>query len=311
MKKIKVIVTGGCGFIGSHLVDRLVNMNYEVHVVDDLSAVSNDKFYFNPNAKYHKESIMNREMIENIFTDVKIVFHLAAESRIQTAIINPEYAYTVNLLGTFSILEASKKFGVEKFILSSTSSVYGLTDFLPTSEENALNCLNPYSLSKFFSEELSRQYTNCFSVVIFRYFNVFGERSPNKGMYAPVVGIFLNQLANNQPLTIVGDGNQRRDFVHVDDVVSANILAAKSDNYFSGDIFNVGSGKNYSINEISKAISKNFINLPFREGEAKNTLADISKISKFLGFKPTTDIIDWINKKLQNNNGNNNCCINL
>ncbi len=299
MGKTKVIVTGGCGFIGSHLVDELVNRNYDVHVIDDLSAVSNEKFYFNDSAKYYKISILEKDKIDDIFLNVDHVFHLAAESRIQTAIQNPEYAYKVNLLGTLVILELCKKHKIKRFLLSSTSSIYGLTEKLPTSEKEQSNCLNPYSQSKFFSEQLCEQYKLYFDIIIFRYFNVFGERSPVNGQYAPVVGIFLNQLSENRPLTVVGDGKQTRDFIHVSDVVSANIKSMEFDGQFNCEVFNIGSGYNYSINEISKSISEKVEFIPQRPGEAMSTLADVNKIKQKINFSTSVDLIDWI-KKIKN-----------
>jgi UDP-glucose 4-epimerase len=299
MKKIKVIVTGGCGFIGSHLVDELVKKNYDVHVIDDLSAVSNEKFYFNELATYHKISIVSHELLEDIFIDVEYVFHLAAESRIQTAIENPRYAYTVNVIGTLNILELCKKHKIKRLLLSSTSSIYGLTENLPTSENEKTDCLNAYSQSKYFSEQLCHLYKNLFDIVIFRYFNVFGERSPVKGLYAPVIGIFLDQFSNEQPLTIVGDGEQRRDFIHVSDIVKCNINSIESKTNFNCEVYNVGSGLNHSINQIAWMISENFIYIPNRSGEARNTLSDISKIKEKINFTPTINIVDFLNTQIK------------
>jgi UDP-glucose 4-epimerase len=292
----KVIITGGCGFIGSHLVDELVK-KYDVHVIDDLSAVSNEKFYFNDSANYYKISILDKNGINKIFKNCKYVFHLAAESRIQTAIENPGYAYTVNVIGTLNVLEACKEYGIKKIILSSTSSVYGMSDNLPTDENEKLDCLNPYSLSKYFSEQLCKQYSENFDVVVLRYFNVFGDRSPIKGQYAPVIGIFLNQYTKGEPLTVVGDGNQKRDFIHVSEIVSANIKSAESSEIFKGDIFNVGSGVNYSINEIASFISKDLKYIKQRPGEARNTLANIEKIKNYIGFIPSDCLKSYIESK--------------
>ena len=293
---MKVIVTGGNGFIGSHLVDELVSDGYEVHVIDNLSAVSNEKFYFNDNAINHKIDILDREKIDSIFKNAHYVFHLAAESRLQTAISNPTYAYNVNVLGMLNILEACKKHKIKRLLYSSTSSVYGLTNNFPTSENNELSLLNPYSLSKFFGEKMCENYSNDYNldIIIFRYFNVFGERSPIKGQYAPVIGIFLNQKNTNRKLTVVGDGTQRRDFVHVSDVAKVNILGMNSPNSFKSDIFNIGSGENYSINEITKFIGGDSINIAKRPGEAKNTLSDITKVKTILGFNPSIDLKKWI-----------------
>lgn len=294
----KIIVTGGCGFIGSHLVDKLTSYNYDVNVIDDLSATENEKFYFNDRAKYFKLDIQNKDLIEPIFKSVDYVFHLAAESRIQPAIQNPSRAYGVNVIGTLNILELSKKYGIKKIIYSSTSSVYGLTSKLPINEETKIDCLNPYAHSKYLGEELFRQYWKEYNLdsVIFRYFNVFGERSPIKGQYAPVIGIFLNQLKNNAPLTIVGDGMKSRDFIHVSDIVEANILAMNFKSKLEANTINIGNGYNISIKDIANIISKNQIHIPNRPGEAQNTLADIEKSKNILGFKPKIDIIKWLSK---------------
>ena len=242
---MKVIVTGGCGFIGSHIVDRLIELNCQVLVIDDLSASENEQFYFNDKAEYHKIDICEKDKIENLFKDVDYVFHLAAESRIQPAIKNPSRAYNVNVIGTLNILELSRKYNIKKVMYSSTSSVYGLTNHLPTSENTLIDCLNPYAHSKYTGEELFRQYWKEYNVdsVIFRYFNVFGERSPIKGQYAPVVGIFLNQLKNNTDLTIVGDGLKKRDFIYVGDIVSANIDAMNYNGNLESKTINIGSGR--------------------------------------------------------------------
>jgi UDP-glucose 4-epimerase len=293
----KVIVTGGKGFIGSHLVDKLIDLKYEVHVIDDESAESNEKFYENENAIYHKISIndLNKNN-STFFKNAIVVFHLAAESRIGPAIKDPLKAIKVNVLGTGILLELSRHFNIKKFIYSSTSSVYGLKCKIPTDEKTDIDCLNPYSATKFGGEELVRMYSKMYNLdtCIFRYFNVFGERSPTKGVYAPVIGLFFKALESNENLKIVGDGEQRRDFVHVNDVVSANILAFKHDNLLNGEVFNVGCGKNYSINEIASFISKNSEYIPFREGEARNTLANIDKIKNILNYTPNFDVKQWI-----------------
>lgn len=293
---MKVIVTGGCGFIGSHIVDKLVEMCYDVIVIDDLSASENEKFYFNDSATYHKLDISNFEDIEPLFEGVDYVFHLAAESRIQPAIKNPSRAYKVNVIGTLNILESSKKHNIKRVIYSSTSSVYGLSCELPTKETESIDCLNPYSHSKFQGEELFRQYYKMYGLdsVIFRYFNVFGERSPVKGQYAPVVGIFINQMKQSKPLTIVSDGLRKRDFIYVGDIVDVNVSSIFYDGVIGASTFNIGSGENISIYDIARIISDNCIHLEDRPGEADNTLANISKAKEVLGFSPKTDVTNWI-----------------
>jgi UDP-glucose 4-epimerase len=297
----KIIVTGGCGFIGSHIVDKLVDMNHQVLVIDDLSASENERFYFNEKAEYHKIDICDKDQIEVLFSNVEYIFHLAAESRIQPAIKNPSRAYNVNVIGTLNILELSKKYNVKRIMYSSTSSVYGLTNELPTSENVSIDCLNPYAHSKFIGEELFRQYYKEYNVdsVIFRYFNVFGERSPIKGQYAPVVGIFLNQFKNNKDLTIVDDGLKMRDFIYVGDIVDANISAMNSNINLKSTTINIGSGNNISIKNIANLISDKQIHIEARPGEAENTLADITVAKKLLNFNPKTDVKDWIKNSLK------------
>ncbi|MEN6553999.1 MAG: NAD-dependent epimerase/dehydratase family protein [Methanobacterium sp.] len=297
---MKSLVTGGAGFIGSHIVDKLINLGHEVIVIDNESAESNEKFHWNQNAKNYKLDICNYEKTRELYTDVDYVFHLAAEARIQPAIKNPLLAVKTNVLGTATVLQCSREAGVDKVIYSSSSSGYGHNE-IPNNENQIDDCLNPYSVSKISGEKLCSMYTKLFGLktVIFRYFNVYGERQPLKGQYAPVVGIFLRQRAEGNPLTIVGDGEQRRDFTHVSDAVNANILAATinvGDQYY-GQLYNVGPGKNYSINEIANTISNNQINIEPRIGEARETLADNSKIKSVFGWEAKINLMDWITKQ--------------
>jgi UDP-glucose 4-epimerase len=226
---------------------------------------------------------------------------LAAESRIQPSILNPIEAVNNNCVGTCAVLQCSREAGVEKVIYSSTSSGYGLNP-APNIETQQDHCINPYSVSKIAGEKLCSMYHSLFGLktIILRYFNVYGDRSPASGQYAPVVGIFLKQLANKVPLTIVGDGSKKRDFINVLDVAEANVMSAvhfwKESEY--GQVYNVGSGKNFSIKEVADSISINQTFLAPREGEVETTLADISKIANTLGWKPHTDLFEWISKKI-------------
>lgn len=295
----KCLVTGGAGFIGSVLVDRLIELGNKVICIDNESA-KNEIFYWNSKASNIKENILTFEKINKYFQDVDYVFHLAAESRITNAIENPIHTYEVNLLGTENILKSCLIHNVKRFILSSTSSVYGLNK-APNIETDSFDCLNPYSLSKLFSEQISNYYNKNFNlpVTILRYFNVFGARAPSNGQYAPVTGIFMRQFKQNQPLTIVGDGSSLRDFVHVDDVVKANIIFInqKQKNEFN-DTFNVGSGENISVKSIADMISNNQTFVPPRQGEAKITLANIEKIKNITGWMPSTSITKWISDNI-------------
>ena len=276
-------------------------MGHEVVCVDNESAESNEEFYWNPKAYNVKADIVDYTAMKNCMTGIDYVFHLAAESRIQPAILNPIEAVTKNCVGTCTILQAAREIGVKKVIYSSTSSGYGLNP-APNVEAQPDDCLNPYSVSKVNGEKLCTMYTNLFGVktIILRYFNVYGNRHPLKGQYAPVIGIFLRQLRDEEPLTIVGDGEQRRDFTNVLDVVDANILAATKqlDDDAFGQVYNVGTGINHSINEIAEMISDNTEYIPPRLGEARITLAHNSRIKGTLGWEPKIKLEDWIESAL-------------
>jgi UDP-glucose 4-epimerase len=294
---MKSLVTGGAGFIGSNLVDALVELGHEVIVIDNESAESNEKFYWNDKAQNYKYDICDYEKTRPLYEGVDCVFHLAADARIQPAILNPIKAINTNCVGTVTVLQCAREAGVKKVIYSSTSSGYGFNES-PNHENQRDDCLNPYSVSKVAGEKLCKMYNDLFGLktIFFRYFNVYGERSPIKGQYAPVIGIFLRQRKDGEPLTIVGDGEQRRDFTHVSDVVQANILAATKDidNEFYGELYNVGNGINYSINEIANAISENQINIPARIGESRTTLANNGKLRTIFGWRPQVNLMNWI-----------------
>ncbi len=293
------LVTGGAGFIGSHIVEQLIGLGHEVVVVDNEYS-DNEKFHWR-NDTYNVNIDITDKALKNAFTNVDYVFHLAAEARIGPAIENPVNAVNINTIGTCNVLQCARDAGVKKVMYSSTSSGYGLNPS-PNDETQPDDCLNPYSVSKVAGEKICKMYTDLYGLktVIFRYFNVFGERAPKKGQYAPVIGIFLRQLAAGEKLTIVGDGEQRRDFVYVKDVANANIMAALSnaDDEAYGQVYNVGSGKNYSVNDIASFISNDTINIPPRVGEARNSLANIDKIYKTFAWKPETDVEQWIKTQL-------------
>ena len=296
----KSLVTGGAGFIGSNLVDQLLKIGHQVIVIDNEYSDAHEQFYYNDNAEYHNYDIRDAAT-RSLYDNVDYVFHIAAEARIGPSIENPIEAVSINSVGTCTVLQYAREAGVKRVIYSSTSSAYGLQE-PPHVEALPDDCLNPYSVSKVNGEKLCTMYTNLFGLetIIFRYFNVYGNRQPLKGQYAPVIGIFLRQLDREEQLTIVGDGEQRRDFVNVLDVVNANILAAtkKLDKDAFGQVYNVGTGKNYSVNEIASFISDNTINIDARPGEANITLAHISRIQGTLGWEPTIKVEDWIKEVL-------------
>lgn len=297
---MKSLVTGGAGFIGSHIVDALLAKGHEVVVIDNETSTVHDHFYYNHKATYHKLDIADYEATRALYDGVDYVFHCAAESRIQPAILNPLLAIRTNTLGTGTVLQCSREAKVKKVMYSSTSSGYGLINEPPLEETMPDDCLNPYSVSKVSGEKLCSMYTKLFGVktVIFRYFNVYGDREPLKGVYAPVVGLFLRQKKANEPLTIVPDGTQRRDFTHVVDVVNANLLAMEVDHDHYGEVFNVGTGTNHSVLELAAMISDNIVEIEPRIGEAYITLANNQKIRNVLGWAPTKQIGDYVKEKL-------------
>lgn len=294
---MKSLVTGGAGFIGSNMVDKLLSQGHEVVCIDNLSAESNDNFYWNENASNHKVDISEKDQIRGLFEGVDYVFHMAAESRIMNTIDNPVRAVETNSLGTAVVLQCSREAGCKRLVYSSTSSVYGKNSS-PNKETQVPDCLNPYSSSKYSGEMYCRNYYELFGLetVILRYFNVYGNRQPERGQYAPVTAIFARQKRNGESLTVVGDGLQRRDFVNVDDVVDANYRAATVDieKNIIGTAFNVGTGTNYSVLEVAKWISDEISFIPERPGEMRETLADNSKIKEFLGWNPTVDMKNWV-----------------
>jgi len=293
----KVIVTGGAGFIGSTLVDRLVTDNFEVIVIDNESAECNEEFYHNTKAHYFKYDIEDYNLIEPLFKGVDYVFHLAAESRIQPTLDRPVKACMTNIIGTCNVLEASRRNDIKRVMYSSTSSAYGLKNSIPLKETMDRDCLNPYSVTKVAAEDLCKMYYSLYGLesIVFRYFNVYGERQPLKGQYAPVVGLFLEMKKAGNSMTVVGDGLQTRDYTYVGDVVEANVLAMKTSNKDAiAEIYNVGTGTHHSVLDLVNMIKGDHIHLPTRDGEARHTLADNTKIMLDLEWKPRQTIESWI-----------------
>ena len=294
------IVTGGAGFIGSHIVEKLKRLEHMVVVIDNEYS-DNDNFHWRIDTLNVNIDITDYKALKKAFTGADYIFHCAAEARIGPAIENPLNALNINTMGTCNVLQCAREVKAKKVLYSSTSSGYGLNE-APNIETQPDDCLNPYSVSKIAGEKLCKMYTDLYGLntIIFRYFNVFGERAPRKGQYAPVTGIFLRQKEAGESLTIVGDGEQRRDYIYVEDVANANVMAAISnpDDDAYGQVYNVGSGKNYSVNEIASFISDDTINIPPRIGEARNSLANINKIQKTFAWKPEVDVEQWIKTQL-------------
>jgi UDP-glucose 4-epimerase len=306
---MKALVTGGAGFIGSTLVDMLIENSHDVLVIDNESADCNEQFYYNEKVAYHKLDICDYAATRHLYDGVDVVFHLAAESRIQPCIEDPVRAVRTNTLGTGVVLQCAREAGVKRVIYSSTSACYGLKNSPPMVETMPLDCLNPYAFTKIAGEDLCRMYSMMFGLetIIFRYFNVYGERSPIRGQYAPVIGVFTRQRDAGELITVVGDGEQRRDFVHVKDVARANLLAAEFtppeyvvtntimyNSWKWGEIFNIGSGENHSINEIANMVGGEKTHIPPREGEARHTLANTNKAKTLFGWVPQIKVQEWI-----------------
>lgn len=297
---MRALVTGGAGFIGSHLVDALVSLGHDVVVIDNESAELNERFYWNDAASNHRLDVVDYDSIRPLFNDINIVFHLAAESRLQPAMLNPIEAVTKNVVGTTVVLQCAKEASVGRIIYSSTSSGYGMNP-PPNDESQPDDCLNPYSVSKVSAEKLCKMYTDLYGLetIVLRYFNVYGDRSPTGGQYAPVIGIFFSQYQNGKSLTVVGDGTQKRDFIHVSDVVRANIMFAEAslDSSSFGHVYNVASGDNISILTLAKHVSDDIVFIDKRAGEAETTLGNIEKIYNTIGWKPTINILDWVRER--------------
>jgi len=280
---MRVLVTGGAGFIGSNLVDELVKTHH-VTVVDNLSTGKRENI--NPKAEFLYGDISDRRFVAPLPVR-DVVFHTAALARIQPSIKDPIPPHDANVNGTLNMLEYCRR--GSKMIFSGSSSVFK-GDKLPTDEHSTISPKNPYALQKWICEQYIHLYHRLYGLdcAILRYFNVYGERQLTEGSYATVLGIFLKAKSEGEPMQITGDGEQRRDFTYVGDVVAANIAAIT----WRGT-FNIGRGKNYSVNEIADIIGGEKRYIPARPGEVRQTLCDNSKAKKY-GWKPTTEVDQWL-----------------
>ena len=299
---MRCVVTGGAGFIGSNLVDKLIDDGHEVIIFDNYS--TGKKENINPKAKFflvdisHQPSFENKTM-KDVMTGVDVVFHLAALARVQPSIENPIEYHNTNVNGTLNLLKACVDYDVKRFVFSSSSSVYGDVEEkdLPTSEDANLNPMSPYAIHKLIGEQYCKLFSELYGLetVCLRYFNVYGERQPIEGAYTLVMGVFAQQLLNGKPMTIRGDGEQRRDFTYVGDVVDANIRCMDYPLELNGDVFNIGNSDNKSVNQIADMMSGSRTHIePVIEPRA--TLANNSKVKRVLSWKPTEDLEKWISK---------------
>lgn len=299
MKKTKVLVTGGAGFIGSHVVDALIKKGFQVIVIDNLFA--GKKEYVNKKAKFYKLDIRHFKKIKPLFKGVDYVFHLAAIPRVPVSVRDPITTSEVNILGTINVFKASVDAKVKRVIFSSSSSVYGNQKKLPLKESMEPSPISPYALQKFTGEQFAKLFFNLYKIQIvsLRYFNVYGPRISFDSEDSAVIGKFLRQKIEGKPLTIYGSGKQTRAFSYVGDVADANIKAALSKKLEGGEIINVGSTKPYSINYLAKLIGGRIKYLPPRDGDILRSQADITRAKKLLGWKPKVDFENGIKRTSQ------------
>ncbi len=299
----KVIVTGGAGFIGSHLVDRLLRDGHDVLVLDDMSSGRIENLAHvkdNRRLTINKIDVSNYDEIRNHFDGAEWVFHLAALADIVPSIQQPLRYHKANVDGTVAVLEAARRSGVRRFIYAASASCYGIPDLFPTPETAPIRTMYPYALTKYLGEQYMLHWNKVYQLpcLSLRFFNVFGPRSRTTGAYGAVFGVFLAQKLADKPFTVVGDGTQTRDFTFVTDAVEALVQAAESQ--ISGEIFNVGSGGTYSINHLVELLGGEVIYIPKRPGEPDCTFADISKIKRALGWQPKVSFEEGVRIMLDN-----------
>lgn len=290
---MKVLVTGGAGFIGSNLTDKLIELGHSVVVIDNLSTGKLDNI--NPKAEFINKCLTNLEEDFLVGRKIDVVFHLAALARVQPSIKDPINFNEHNVTATLKLLYASYKAKVKRVVYSASSSAYGDATTFPTPETHPINPLSPYGLQKLIGEQYCKVFSEVYGLdtCSLRYFNIYGERMNLDGAYCLAIGIFAKQMLEGKPLTITNDGNQRRDFTYVQDVVDANILAATLDTPLKGEVFNIGNGNNYSINEVADMLggTKTY---GVKVLEPFQTLADNTKAREILGWDPKGDLPKWI-----------------
>jgi len=305
--KVKVprsIITGGAGFIGSNLTDHLVRIGHKVIVIDNFVSgkKTNLSHHKKKNVKIIKIDISKSKNLYKYFKGADYIFHLAGLAEIIPSIKNPKKYFDNNVIGSLNVVEAAKKAKVKKFIYAASSSCYGTPKSFPTSEKSKIDLKHPYAVTKYMGEELIMKYASIFKMpnISFRFFNVYGPRLNTSGQYSAVIANFLSQMKTKKPLTIVGNGKQTRDFIHVDDLANAFIKVIKSN--LANRIYNLGSGKRTSINTIAKIFGGKRKFVPNRPGEPKNSLANISKAKKEINWKPKITIEEGIKKLIKINN---------
>lgn len=295
IENTKVVVTGGAGFIGSNLVDYLILLGYDVHVIDNLS--NGHYANLNPNCTFHNKNICNLEEMINIFERTQYVFHLAAITSVQYSIEQPAISNAINLGGTINVLKAAQESGVRRVIFASSSAVYGAQEKLPIKEVAKINASSPYAIQKYAGEMYFRLWYQLYGLetVILRYFNVYGKRHNHLGQHAQVIAKFLHQKNIGEKITITGSGTQTRDFIHVKDVVDANVLAMLSNKVGHGEAINIGFGISHSINHVANLIGNNIEYIPARF-EPHSSCADNRLAKKLISWAPKISLENGINQ---------------
>lgn len=299
----KCLVTGGAGFIGSHLVQRLLSDGHDVVVVDNLATGRIENLSHgsgDSRLRFQRSDVTDSESMSPLFEGVDWVFHLAALAEIVPSIQRPLDYHRANVDGTAMVLEAARKARVKRFLYAASSSCYGIPDVYPTPESAPARPMYPYALTKYVGEQYVMHWSRVYGLpaVSLRLFNVYGPRARTSGTYGAVFGVFLAQKLAGKPLTVVGDGTQTRDFTFVTDVADAFVRAAHSD--ASGEIFNVGSGNTYSVNLLTRLLGGEVVNIPKRPGEPDCTFADTNKISLALSWHPRTSFEEGVTIMLEN-----------
>ncbi len=295
------LVTGGAGFIGSHVVDALIAEGHQVRVIDNL--VNGRKEQVNQTAEFVQGDITDLSVVNAVMQGIDGVFHLAALPRVPYTVEFPLESAKVNITGTLNVFESARQHKVKRVVMSSTSAIYGNSTKDHQSPQDPIELLSPYSLQKYVGEQLAQQYSRIYNLetVCLRYFNVFGPRMDDEGGYGSVIAIFRKQQAHGKPLTIEGDGSQRRDFIFVSDVVRANLLAMQSTNVGSGEVLNVGTGASMSVQAIAELFGGPIEHRPARPNDVKETSADISVTTATLGWTPRVSFQDGLKELLAKN----------
>lgn len=298
----KIVITGGAGFIGSHLVEACLQQGHEVAVIDDLSVGRLENLSAlqgNSRLTFHQADVAALETIRPFFQGVDWVFHLAARADIVPSIQMPMTYHRANVDGTIAVLEAAREHGARRFIYAASSSCYGIPESYPTPESAPMAPQYPYALTKLLGEQYVMHWEKVYKVpaLSLRFFNVFGPRARTSGTYGAVFGVFLAQKRNAKPLTVVGDGTQTRDFTFVTDIVAALLRAAESN--LTGEIFNVGSGGTHSVNSLVALLGGEVVHIPKRPGEPDCTFADISRIRERLGWEQRMKFEDGVAQLLR------------